>query len=265
MPTTEIDVTSAQSYMTAALELARLAGDVALGFFRKPVAIETKKDGSPVTPADKAAESAAREWLQARWPQDGILGEEAGLSRADAARRWIIDPIDGTKTFVRGVPFWGTLVGVIEGDKVIAGAAYYPALNEHLVAGRGCGTWHNGSRCRVSDVAELSRATILTTDATFYVHPERADVWAALSRDVAVSRTWGDCYGHLLVATGRAEAMADDYASAWDISAIQVIIEEAGGVFTDWRGEHTAFGSDAIATNAALADILRARLGAGAG
>jgi histidinol-phosphatase len=252
----------AQALMQAAEEVARKSGDVALGFFRQGVTVDTKGDGTPVTVADRTAEKTAREWIESRFPEDGILGEEFGETRAGAKRRWILDPIDGTKTFIRGVPLWGTLVAVAEGERILAGAAYFPPVGEMLVAAPGQGCWWNGKRTRVSAEAELSRAAVLATDERFQVHPERGEKWRALTARASIARTWGDCYGYLLVATGRAEAMIDEVLSPWDAAALQPIIEEAGGVFTDWTGTRTSFGGNAIATNAALAAQVRELLGA---
>ncbi|HSP77912.1 MAG TPA: inositol monophosphatase family protein, partial [Myxococcaceae bacterium] len=204
----------------------------------------------------------AREWIEARFPEDGILGEEFGETRPGAKRRWILDPIDGTKTFIRGVPLWGTLVAVAEGEKILAGAAYFPPVGDMLVAAPGQGCWWNGTRTRVSEVGELSQAVVLATDERFQVHPERGASWRTLTAQASMARTWGDCYGYLLVATGRAEAMIDEVLSPWDAAALQPIIEEAGGVFTDWTGTRTSFGGNAIATNAALATRVRELLGA---
>lgn len=247
--------------LQAAAELAKLAGDVALSHYRANVAVETKGDGSPVTIADRAAERAARDWLAARFPRDGVLGEEFGETGRGARRRWVLDPIDGTKTFVRGVPLWGTLVALTEGETVLAGAAYFPAVDEMLAAAPGEGCWWNGARCRVSGVSHLGQATCLATDERMDGRVERQAAWHRLVEQVAVSRTWGDCYGYLLVATGRAEVMVDPVMNAWDACALQPIIEEAGGVFTDWRGRATAFGGDSIATNAALSRVVRSALG----
>jgi len=243
-----------------AAELARITGMVALRHYRTNLAVETKADGSPVTVADRAAETAARAWVQSRFPQDGVLGEELGEERPGAARRWIIDPIDGTKSFVRGAPLWGSLVALCEGERVLAGAAYFPAVDELVAAAPGAGCWWNGSRCQVSTVGALADATVLTTDERFPERPERAAPWRALARAASVSRTWGDCFGYLLVATGRAEVMCDGTMSVWDAAALQPIIEEAGGVFTDWLGVPTAFGGSAVATNRSLADEVRAVL-----
>ena len=243
-----------------AAELARITGTVALRHYRTNLTVETKADGSPVTVADRAAETAARAWVQSRFPQDGVLGEELGEERPGAARRWIIDPIDGTKAFVRGTPLWGSLVALCEGERVLAGAAYFPAVDELVAAAPGAGCWWNGSRCHVSSVSSLAGATVLTTDERFPENPERAAGFRALARVASVSRTWGDCFGYLLVATGRAEVMCDGTMSVWDAAALQPIVEEAGGVFTDWLGVATAFGGSAVATNRLLADEARATL-----
>jgi fructose-1,6-bisphosphatase/inositol monophosphatase family enzyme len=152
---------------------------------------------------------------------------------------------------------WGTLVAVAEGENVIAGAAYFPALGEIIVAARDEGCWWNGSRARVSAIAELAEARLVTTDARFLRDTARRERWRQLQDGARTMRTWGDCYGYLLVATGRADIMVDDVISDWDGAALMPIITEAGGEFTDWRGRATAFGGDAIATNAKLSAAVR--------
>jgi histidinol-phosphatase len=243
--------------------VARIAGDIALGYYTTSLVIESSADGSPVTIADRSAERAAREWIERYFPSDGILGEELGAVRPDARRRWVLDPIDGTKTFVRGVPLWGTLVGVCEGDDVLAGAAYFPALGEMVAASRGAGCWWIGNRCGVSSVSSLREATVLTTDERFAGDDDPSRGWRRLATEAAVSRTWGDCYGYLLVATGRAEVMVDGIVSPWDAAALMPIIEEAGGVFTDWKGTRTAFAGSVVATNQGVAAESRLLLGTG--
>lgn len=243
-----------------AAELARLAGDIALQHYRSNLAVETKADGSPVTIADRAAETAAREWVERHFPDDGLFGEEFGEERPNAKRRWIIDPIDGTKSFVRGSPLWGSLVALCEGERVLAGAAYFPVLGELIAAASGAGCWWNGSLCVVSLVDKIERATALTTDERFRERPEYRSGWGRVADATAMSRTWGDCFGYFLVATGRAEAMLDPVMSPWDAAALQPIIEEAGGVFTDWTGRATAFGGSTVATNLVLATAVRALL-----
>ncbi len=245
--------TTQRALLDAVHEAARVAGDVAMRHYKTSLAIESKSDGSPVTIADREAETAVREWITRRFPEDGIEGEELGLLRPDARRRWIIDPIDGTKTFVRGVPLWGTLIAMVEESDVLAGAAFFPAVDEMVVAARGEGMWWNDVRCCVSRVDRVERATVLTTDERFRGDEAKGAGWRRLRDRALVSRTWGDCYGYLLVATGRAEVMVDGSMRAWDAAALAPIIEEAGGVFTDWAGARTAFGGNAIATNGALA------------
>jgi histidinol-phosphatase len=248
---------AADSLLQAVTDVARLCGDHALQHYGSTLTVERKSDGSPVTVADRESEEKARAWIDGRFPADGIVGEEFGTVRPEARRRWIVDPIDGTKSFVRGVPLWGTLVAVAEGSEVLAGAAYFPAVGELVAAAPGQGCWWNGLRCRVSETRELGDATVLVTDQRFPSRPHRRQAWTELAERAAVSRTWGDCFGYLLVATGRADVMVDDVVSAWDVAALLPIVSEAGGVFTDWSGTPTAFGGSAIATNAALASEVR--------
>ncbi len=244
-------------YMDAVAEVAGIAGDVAQRYYGNSLGSFRKSDGSPVSIADISAERAARDWIELRFPEDGIIGEELPPVRERARRRWILDPIDGTYTFLQGVPLWGTLVAVAEAEHVIAGAAFFPALDEIIVAAPGEGCWWNGSRTRVSSVLELGEARLVTTDARFMRDPSRRERWLRLQDSASSMRTWGDCYGYLLVATGRADIMVDDVISEWDCAALMPIITEAGGAFTDWRGRATAFGGDAIATNAGVAAVVR--------
>ncbi len=247
--------------LNAVTEAARLCGDVAMQYFGKDIGVETKSDGSPVTLADRAAESAVRDWLSTHFPDDAVVGEEHGTTPGTNRRTWFIDPIDGTKSFIRGIPMWGSMIAVAAGDDVLAGAINCAATGELVAAARGEGCFLNGTRCTVSDTSQLEQATILSTDVSFPYNPDRASQWTPLARQVAMSRTWGDCYGYMLVATGRAELMVDDRLNSWDAAALMPIIEEAGGLFTDWRGVHTMNGGDAIATNQALGPTLRRALG----
>lgn len=243
--------------LQAAADVAELAARVAMQWYGKHIAVETKGDGSPVTIADREAERTAREWLTKHFPQDGLQGEEFGIEREGASRRWILDPIDGTKAFVRGVPLWGTLVACCEGETVLAGAACFPVVDELVVAATGEGCWWNGRRAKVSDVSSLEKSTLLITDDRFLGRPRRAEQWQTLAAQTDVVRTWGDCYGYLLVATGRAEIMVDDIVNPWDAAALLPVITEAGGAFTSWAGVTTAFGGDLIATNAGVATATR--------
>ncbi len=242
--------------LEAARELARLTGQTALRHFGAAIPVERKADRSPVTIADREAELAAREWIRKRFPGDAVTGEELGESPGTSGRRWLIDPIDGTRTFVRGVPLWGSLVALIEGDQVIAGAASFPATREEIAAAPGEGCWHNGSRCRVSPVDNLAAATVLTTDERGFSGPARSG-WERLAAAAETVRTWGDCYGYLLVATGRAEVMVDARLNSWDSACFVPMLAEAGGLMTDLAGNPGWDLPHAIATNAALADPAR--------
>ena len=253
------DSTRRSELFEAVEEVARVCGEVALSHFRKALSIEIKADGSEVTRADREAEAAARATIRRHFPDDAIIGEELG-SDGGGGRRWILDPIDGTRSFVRGVPMWGSLIAVEQDGEVIAGAINCPATGDFLVAARGEGCWHNGVRASVSTVDTLSKSTILGTDQRFAGNPARAPRWTTLANRVAHARTWGDCYGYVLVATGRAELMVDDRMSPWDVAALVPVIEEAGGVFTDWQGRR-GIGPDAVASNALLAREFRDALG----
>ena len=237
--------------------VARVMGDVAMRHFKTTLQVDTKSDGSPVTIADRDAERAAREWIASHFPDDGILGEEFEAVEGTSGRRWLLDPIDGTKSFVRGVPLWGSLVALEAGEKILVGAAAFPATQEVIVAAAGKGCWWNGARAKVSACSTLAGATVLVTDERAFRSAAQREGWRTLTGEAAFSRTWGDCYGYLLVATGRAEVMVDPVVNAWDVACFVPIIEEAGGRFTDLSGARTAYSGDAIATNAALAAAAR--------
>lgn len=255
-----------QTLLEAAVELARLTGEVALSYYKSHVGgerlrIETKADGSPVSHADRAAEQAARAFLQRYFPEDGVLGEELGETRPDAKRKWCIDPIDGTKSFLAGAPLWGSLVAVVEGDQVLAGAARFPVTAEGIAAAPGSGVVVEGGRAGVSSIASITDALVLTTDERFPDCLECVAPWRALADRARLARTWGDCFGYYLVATGRAELMTDGRLSPWDAACFIPIIEEAGGVITDWNGERTGFGRGLVATNRGIASAAREILG----
>ncbi|CAN5726817.1 inositol monophosphatase family protein [soil metagenome] len=246
-----------RSRLDFAVEIAWRSGRAALAHYQTGIAAETKPDASPVTAADRAAERCARDLIARRFPDDDILGEEEGETGSGAALRWILDPIDGTRTFVRGVPLFGVLVALESEGRAILGVMDFPALGESVYAASGLGCWWNGRRAAVSSVSRLEDALVVTTDTRALERSTRAGGWASLSARAGMCRTWGDCYGYALVATGRAEAMLDPELSVWDAAALGPIIEEAGGVFTDWEGRAGHLVGSAIATNAALARDVR--------
>jgi histidinol-phosphatase len=246
--------TDLQARLDLALSAAREAGRSTLRFFQaQDLAVELKSDRSPVTIADRQAEQLLRERISAAFPHDAILGEEFGEQSGTSGLRWIVDPIDGTKSFIRGVPLYGTLVGVERDGAPVLGVIYIPALEECAYALRGQGAWYQRrgdlpQRTQVSRSSSLSEALLCASD-TRMTTPSRQDAYTRLQQAVRTSRTWGDCYGYLLVATGRAEVMIDPIMNIWDAAAVEPIVCEAGGKFTDWQGQPTIHGFEGIATN----------------
>ncbi|HKK93141.1 MAG TPA: histidinol-phosphatase [Longimicrobiales bacterium] len=249
-------------FMTEAESFAREAGEVTLRWFGASVHSESKEDGTPVTIADREAEKLLRQRIEDRFPGHGILGEEFGETGEGADVRWILDPIDGTKSFIHGVPLYGVLIGIeLEGEPVV-GVAHFPALRETVVAGVGFGARHNGNPCAVSATPKLSDALLLTTDATAAATGRLGEGWRALGRRVGLSRTWGDAYGHMLVATGRADIMVDPELSPWDAAPLLTIVSEAGGRFTSTEGHATIHGGSGISSNGILHSEVIDRLSA---
>lgn len=245
-----------QRYLDFTTSLAYRAGRITLGYFNTGVAAELKRDNSPVTAADRAAEGFIRGEIERVFPGHGIMGEEYGEDRRDgSAFRWIIDPIDGTKSFMRGVPLYGVLVGLeIEGT-IRVGAAYFPPLDEMLSAAEGLGAWWNGRQARVSAVDTLKDACICYT--SYHKFPaRRPGVWERLASAAYMVRGWSDAYGYLLVATGRAEGCLDPTMAVWDCGPFPVIFREAGGFFGSWSGAEGHKHGEALGCNAAIKDEL---------
>jgi histidinol-phosphatase len=242
-----------QRLMEFASEIAREAGEITLKYFRQDPETSHKADGSFVTIADREAEAFLRKSILQRFPDDGLLGEEEGETVGSSGRRWIIDPIDGTFSFVHGVPLYGVMIGVeIEGEPTV-GVVNMPALNELVAAAAREGCFYNGKRCRVSATDKLSDSLLLGTN--FLECKSQFGAAGQVLQDTAkTSRTWGDCYGYVLLATGRADVMVDPVMNIWDCAALLPIVEEAGGTFTDWHGNRTITGGNAIATNGLLFD-----------
>ncbi len=241
--------------LTFATDLAYRAGRITLGYFNTGIRPDYKPDDSPVTAADRAAEEFIRLEIEKHYPTHAILGEEFGASTAQfASQRWIIDPIDGTKSFLRGVPLYGVLIGLEIDGQIKVGAAYYPGTDEMLCAADGLGAWWNGRRARVSEVASLDRAYICYTNERNMVRQNRGAAWKRLNEAAYASRGWSDAYGYLCVATGRAEAMLDPIMNIWDCGPFPVIFKEAGGYFGSWDGREGHAHDEALACNATIKD-----------
>jgi histidinol-phosphatase len=245
--------------MQLALEAGREAGRITLDFFRRDdLQVDRKSDDSPVTAADRQAEELLRRRIAAAFPQDAILGEEFPERAGSSSYRWIIDPIDGTKSFVHGVPLYGTLIGLEREGRSIMGVIHIPALDETVYAAEGHGAWYQlGDRPRVAAKVSdrsLAQGLFLTSEVGSFTKIGKRAVYDRLEAAARLARSWGDCYGYLMVATGRAEVMIDPIVSVWDLAALQPIIEQAGGTFTDWQGRPTIHSGQAIAANARVYD-----------
>ena len=229
-----------------ALAIARAAARTTLRWFAAAdLEVERKGDGTPVTAADRAAEAHVRAAVAEGYPDDGVLGEEEAERFGTSGRRWIVDPIDGTKAFARGVPLYTTLLAVEDEHGLAAGVIVVPALDEVVWAGRGRGCWHDGAPARVSATATVEDAYLTTSGYSHW--PE--DMLLAVRRSGMQMRTWGDGYGYALVATGRVEAMVDPEVSVWDLAPLPVIISEAGGRFSTLDGRDDLWGGSGVATN----------------
>lgn len=249
----DVNNTELAARFELAKRCARQAGQLTVDYFRQGVDVEHKDDSTPVTIADREAEQLLRRQIAAAFPQDAILGEEYGETGGSTGFRWILDPIDGTKSFISGVPLYGTLVGIEHRGQAVAGVIEIPALAESVAAARGGGAWYQlGEQppvpAKAASSCDLAEGLFVTTQRDAFDDRSAGAVFSELESRAAVTRTWGDCYGYLLVATGRALLMIDPVVSVWDAAALQPVIEEAGGAFADWSGEPTIHSGDALAT-----------------
>jgi len=255
--------------LETAVAAVRLAAADTLRRFGDPgLAVEEKADASPVTAADRAAEAILRRELLGRFPHDAFLGEETGSTAGTSGYEWVVDPIDGTKSFIRGVPLYATLVGCRRGGAGVVGVIAIPALDEIVWAASGGGAWHAvGGRtpraARVSARALLADALVCSSDFVSFGRNAGGAGDAArtrIERACRIARTWGDGYGYLLVATGRAEVMIDPLLNPWDAAAVETVVTEAGGRFSDWQGRPRIDSGDGVATNGLLHDEVLALL-----
>lgn len=252
-----------QSRLDTALNASWRAGRITLAYYQSQLHVDFKGDGSPVTQADVRAEQEIRSILNQHFPEDAIVGEEGGAQKKSAATgTWYIDPIDGTKSFICGVPFYAVLLAYEIAGEVVLGVINLPALNEMIWATKGNGCFWNGRRAQVSSVNHLRDARLMLTD---YRQMEKDCPPVGLQQlcaETKLQRTWGDAYGHVLVATGRAEIMIDPRMAVWDCGPLLPIIQEAGGRFTDWQGNATIHGANAFSTNGLLHEAVQAKLNA---
>ncbi len=242
-----------------AVEMARESGELILTYYQKrDLKIEKKRDRSLVTEADKNAELLIRREIEKKFPTDNIIGEEFGEIQKGGVYTWILDPIDGTQSFTCGVPLFGTLIGCSENSNPVLGVANFPALKEIYYGSTGQGAWwmagadRTPRRARVSEVSELSEALFCTTYIKGFETSNRARLFEQVHSNFGQYRGWSDCYGYVLVATGRAEMALDALMNIWDCAALAPILWEAGGYFGDFKGHSCIDGGEALACNANL-------------
>ena len=240
---------SLRDLLDTSVDLTRRAGEITLGWFgSNELQVDSKDDGTPVTQADRAAEAFLRAELERRFPTDAILGEEEGDTSGTSGRQWIIDPIDGTKAFARGVPLYSNLLALLDDGEPIIGVINLPALGETVYAARGLGAHDSRGPVRVSDRSQVTGAYLTTSGFDYWDE----DQLLRVKRAGLTMRTWGDGYGYALVATGRVEAMVDPIVAIWDLAPMPVIMTEAGGAFSATDGREGFDHGSGIATNGLL-------------
>ena len=235
-----------------AMDAARKAGDLARGFYETTFDVEKKADNSPVTIADKQAEQLIRQMVAQHFPDDGFLGEEFGDQPGASGFRWVIDPIDGTRSFVRHIPIWATLIGLEHRGEQIGGIAYIPVFDQMYRALRGDGAYVNDRRIQVSKEDKLSESLMCYSSIRWFQGAGREKTFLELVSKTQRQRGFGDFYGFVLVAEGAADLMLEHGVHEWDVAALKAIVEEAGGTFTDWKGTPTTATPDVLATNGKL-------------
>lgn len=254
-------MTPLNSDLQLAVEMAEQAGQLTLSYFsRKSLQVFTKRDASPVTEADRKAEELIRSAIASRNPEDGVLGEEFEERPSGNNRRWIIDPIDGTKAFIHGVPLYGVMIALEIDGTVNLGVVHFPALGELYYAEKGGGAFFNGSPIAVSSISDLKDATVLYTEKEYLLDTLSQHPVDQLRHKAGLVRGWGDCYGHMLVASGRAEVSVDKIMSPWDCAALIPIVTEAGGCCFDYRGKTTISGEGLVSANKAIGRALLAEI-----
>ena len=250
-----------EAYVNFAKELVAESGPLIRRYFELGVAVERKADQTPVTVADREAEALLRRRIHEAFPTHQVLGEEAGLSGPEgAACRWVLDPIDGTKSFIHGVPLFGTLIALLQKGRPVLGVIHLPVLDRLLIGAEGQPTRCNGAPVHVSRRKELAQATVLITSPGELFRRGYGLALARLAERVRIVRSWGDCFGHFQVATGRADAMFDPILNTWDVAALRPCVVGAGGRLTDREGVDTGLGESALSSNGLLHEELLAIL-----
>jgi myo-inositol-1(or 4)-monophosphatase len=252
------------SFFPFLTDLNHQAGEIIRRYYGTQLEIDRKADQSPVTRADREVETRLRELIEGQFPDHSILGEEFGETKKSSGYRWIIDPIDGTQSFILRTPLFGTLIALECDGAPVLGSLYLPIQNQLMIGSAETGTFLNGVRCHVSQTAELSAAKLMLTDPSVLVNAEPHPGLNRLCRGAGLVRGFGDCYGYFLVACGVADVAVDPIVNYYDIAPLPPILAGAGGIFTDWDGGEAPLASNALATNRHLHEQALALLGAAA-
>lgn len=245
-------MTDIKELLDAAVEIAKIGGQHTLKYFKKDFEVISKADDSPVTIADRETEQIIREEILKRYPDHGIIGEEYGRTNDDSNVQWVLDPIDGTKSFIHGVPFYTTLIGIMIDNEPIIGVINAPALDEICAAAIGHGATLNGKPCHVRNTEKLADSTFLVTEIKRFQDNGLEPQFQELMAKTKLHRTWGDAYGHMMVAIGRADVMFDPILNIWDAAALLPVVKESGGIFSDMNGDETIHTGNGFSTNKAL-------------
>lgn len=241
---------SLRPYLEFATDTIVEAGKITLGYFSRELKSSFKGDGSPVTEADQKTEQFIRRQIEAKYPTHDIVGEEFEAKKVkQRGYRWFIDPIDGTRYFIRGVPLYSVVIGLEIEGVVEVGLLYFPALGELLTAATGLGCWWNGKPARVSPVKRLEEGIVAYSDIAYFYDSDSIKPFERIAASSHYRVGWSDGYGYLLAATGRVDLMIEASVSVWDVAPYPVIFREAGGFFGDWRGRETIYSKQVIATN----------------
>lgn len=241
-----------EPYRSFMIELAERSGEFIRPYFANhDVVVDLKADETPVTIADRGGEALLRELIHTRYPAHGIIGEEYGSENEAAEFVWVLDPVDGTKAFTTAVPLFGTLIALLHGGEPVLGCINQPILGQMLIGDNETATL-NGRPVRVRNTSRLADATLLVTDVLDVAVHQNGAAFDALARQCRLLRTWGDCYGYFLLATGWADIACDPVMNPWDIAALIPVVRGAGGVITDWQGNEPLNAASTLAATPAL-------------
>ena len=235
--------------LEVAKEIAHIGGQHTLKYFKKDFEVISKVDDSPVTIADRETEQIIRDEILKRYPDHGIIGEKFGKTNENSRIQWVLDPIDGIKSFIHGVPFYTTLIGIMIDNEPIVGVINAPALDELCAAAIGLGATLNNTPCSVRNTENMEEATFLVTQIRRFRDCGKEDAFQELMTQTKLHRTWGDAYGHMMVAIGRADIMFDPILNIWDAAALLPILKESGGIFSDTEGVETIHSGNGFSTN----------------